>query len=253
MEKAAVKKFIKILDILYQEYQKKHLNKKVGLFVSGGIDSSIIAYFTNKYFKDLTLLTLHSKKATDLEFVKILNRKLKRKLIIVELDEKNISKVKEKVFEILKIAGLKIDNTQISLACAFYLLCQKAKEEKINIVFTGQGPDILLAGYHKYQNISNKSLNEVIKKDLKLIEIDKKRDVAIASHYDIQLINPYLEKGFINFSLKIPSNLKINKIDGERFEKYLSRKVGKKLQLPEEIILRHKKALQYSTRIRKFI
>lgn len=251
-EKIFIKKYQQILENLFQDYQKKIANQKTGVFLSGGIDSSIIAYFTSKFFKNPVFFTLGGEKSLDLNYVKIINNFLKQKLITVNFNQQKINKIKSDVIKILEKNNLAINPTQISLACAFYLLCQKTKEENIKIIFTGQGPDILLAGYHMYQNISLEKLNEKIKNDLPFLEVDKKRDQSIADIFEIKLINPYLEEEFINFSLELPARLKINKISGETYEKYLSRKVGEDLKLPKEIILRHKKALQYSTKIRKY-
>jgi hypothetical protein len=54
-----------------------------------------------------------------------------------------------------------------------------------------------LAGYHKYKNISKNNINEEIKKDLPLLEIDKKRDSGVAKFFNIKLVNPYLEKDLL--------------------------------------------------------
>jgi asparagine synthase (glutamine-hydrolysing) len=248
-----INQYLTILDNLYNKYINLFQNKSIGIFVSGGIDSSIIAYFTSKYFKNVTFITLHSKNAVDLNYVNILNNFLKQKLIVTEFDEINLKKIKKDIFKILSQNKIEKNSTQISLACAFYLLCQKAKEQGIEVIFTGQGPDVLLAGYHMYQKISLENLNEKIKSDLYFLEIDKKRDNAVAQFFALKLINPYLENQFINFALKIPPEFKISKIGSQTYEKYLSRKVGEYLKLPQEIILRHKKALQYSTKIRKYI
>lgn len=247
------KRFVEILEKSFKNYQKKFSSQKVGVFVSGGIDSSIIAYFTSKYFKKITLFTLNTKEAKDLPFVKLLNQKLKQKLIVINFDEEVILKIKKLVSESLKENGIETTPTQISLGCAFYLLCQKAKNEKIAIVFSGQGPDVLFAGYYRYKNFPLAKLNEKIKTDLFLLKKDKTRDESIANFLNIQLIHPYLEKEFVDFALKVPPELKIGKIKNEIYEKYLCRKVGERLDLPKEIILRHKKALQYSTKIRKYI
>ncbi|MCX7956255.1 MAG: asparagine synthase-related protein [Patescibacteria group bacterium] len=252
-EKQLIQKYQQILNNLFLNYQKNINNKKIGVLLSGGIDSSIIAYFTNEYFKNPTFFTLHSKNALDLEYVKILNKKLKQKLIIVEFDENKILKIKNKIIEIIKKNNLPQEPTHISIAGGFYLLLKKAKKENIDYIFTGQGPDILLAGYHMYEKISLENLNKKIVDDISLLEIDKKRDGAIADFFQIKLINPYLEKEFIDFSLKIPPYFKINKINNEIYEKYISRKLAEKLNLPKEIIFRHKKAFQYSTKIRKYV
>lgn len=251
-EKIFIKKYRQILKNLFQDYQKKINNQKTGVFLSGGIDSSIIAYFISKYFKNPLFFTLNSKNALDLEYVKILNNYFKKQLIVVNFDDKKVNNIKEEVIKVLKNKKIPINPTQVSLACAFYLLCKEAYDKKVKFIFTGQGPDILLGGYNMYKNISLQNLNEKIKNDLPLLEIDKIRDQSIADIFKIKLINPYLEKEFIEFSLVIPPELKINKINDKFYEKYLSRKVGEYLKLPKEIILRHKKALQYSTKIRKY-
>lgn len=252
-EKKIIKKYKQILENLFQNYQKKINNQKVGVFLSGGIDSSLIGYFTSIFLKNILFLTLTSKEGLDLQYVKILNNHLKQKLIIVNFDNKKVNQIKNKVIKVINSKNIPINPTQLSLASAFYLLCEEASKNKIRFVFTGQGPDILLGGYHMYQNLPTEKLNEKIKNDLILLETDKIRDQSIADIFSIKLINPYLEKEFVDFSIDLPAEFKINKINNEIYEKYISRKVGECLNLPKEIILRHKKALQYSTKIRKYV
>ena len=254
MEKKLIEKYINLLHQFYQKYQKEIREREVGVMLSGGIDSSIITYFTASYFPKTLFFTLASdEKSEDVFCAKILAKKLKKNLEIIFYHKEDVSKIRKKVEEILIKNKVGINPMQIALASAFFLVCQKAKEKNIYFLFTGQGPDILLAGYHKYKNIDKEKLNKEIKKDLPLLEVDKKRDGGVSNFFQIKLINPYLEKDFVDFSLEIPENLKINLINNEVYEKYLSRKVGEFLQLPKEIILRHKKALQYSTKIIKKI
>ena len=254
MEKQLIKKYLDLLHQFYQKYKKEIGERTVGVMLSGGIDSSIIAYFTHLYFKKTSFFTLASdEKSKDIFYAQILAKKLDKKLEVIFYQKEDILKIKNKILEILKKNKIEINPMQEALSSAFFLVCQKVKEKNIEFLFTGQGPDILLAGYHKYKNIPKNNINKEIKKDLPLLEIDKKRDRGVANHFQINLINPYLEKDFIDFTLEIPENFKINLINGEVYEKYLSRQVGKSIKLPEEIVLRHKKALQYSTKIIKKI
>jgi asparagine synthase (glutamine-hydrolysing) len=254
MEKRLIKEYLNLLHQFYQKYKKEIEEKEVGVMLSGGIDSSIIAYFTHLYFKKTSFFTLSfDEKSDDLFHAQILAKKLDKKLEVIFYQKEDILKIKNKILEILEKNKVEINPMQKALASAFFLVCQKVKEKNISYLFTGQGPDILLAGYHKYKNISKNNINEEIKKDIPLLEIDKKRDSAVAKIFNIKLVNPYLEKDFVDFTLEIPEDFKINLISGEAYEKYLSRKVGKFLKLPKEIILRHKKALQYSTKIIKKI
>lgn len=253
MENKIISDYINLLDQITAQIKKKVGEKKVAVLVSGGIDSSIIAYFVQKHFSKTYLFSLGTKKNSDFYFVDILNNFLKKPLKKVEVEEKEVKTKKPLIFDILRKNQIKVDETQVSLALSFFLVLDEVKKNKIKYVFTGQGPDILLAGYHKYEKIPVEKLNEEIKKDLPLLEVDKKRDQSIASYFNLKLINPYLDPHFVEFSLKIQPKFKKNLLKNEFYEKYISRKVGERLKLPKEIILRHKKALQYSTGIRKII
>ncbi|GIW64597.1 MAG: hypothetical protein KatS3mg092_0530 [Patescibacteria group bacterium] len=76
---------------------------------------------------------------------------MKKNLIIVDFDKEKLEKIKPTVLKILTENKIETNPTQLSLASALYFLCEKAKQEKTKIIFTGQGPDILLGGYHMYQ------------------------------------------------------------------------------------------------------
>ncbi len=253
MENQLINDYINLFDQIFTFYQNRIKNQKIAVLVSGGIDSSIIAFFCKKYFPQTTLYSLTTSKGLDKKYVQIIAQSLNLPLKEVVVDESDIKNSINLVNTILTKNQLKIDRVQLSLAISFYLVLRKIKDDEIKVVFTGQGPDILLAGYHMYQNILLADLNLKIKNDLPLLEVDKKRDIAVANFFNLRLINPYLENKFIDFALKVPPELKINFINDKKYEKYLSRKVGERLGLPKEIIFRHKKALQYSTGIVKYL
>lgn len=253
MESRIISDYINLLKKIINKIKNKINDEKVAVLVSGGIDSSIIAYFVKDLFKNCYLFSVGTVDNADFYYVDLLNNFLNNPLKKIIVSEKEVNKAKKTILLILKKNNLPDDITQISLAVSFFLVLQEINKDKIKYVFTGQGPDILLAGYHKYKNIPLNQLNPQIKKDLSLLKIDEKRDQTIADYFNLKLMNPYLTKEFIKFSLSIPPQLKRNKIDNEVYEKYLSRKVGKRIGIPKEIILRHKKALQYSTGIRKLL
>ncbi len=247
--------YINILDNIFNVYKKEINDKQIALILSGGIDSSIIAYFLNKHFnnKKIIFFTLAKENNDDFFYAQKISQHFNLPINFINFNDKLITNIKDKILKILNKNFLEINSINLSLATGFYFLFEKIKEQGISCVFTGQGPDILLAGYHKYKNTPLEKLNDEIKKDLKLLDIDIKRDNSIAKENNIKLFNPYLENFFVKFCLEIPSEYKINKINNEIYEKYLSRKVAEKINLPKEIILRHKKAFQYSTKIIKFI
>ncbi len=249
MEEGILKKLNKIV----KNFKAKLEEQKVGIFVSGGIDSSIIATLVFKNFKNATLISLETKYSKDKPYVELLSKFLKTKPVFYKAEKEEIEKAKPKIEKILKEKRIEPLKVHLPIATSFYFLCKKANELGIKHVFTGQGPDILFAGYHKYEKVPLDKLNKEIEKDLPLLEIDKRRDNATAKIFGIILYNPYLEKEFVNLALKIPAEEKIKFIQGKRVEKWIMRKLGEKLGLPKEIIWRPKKAIQYSTGVSKMI
>lgn len=244
-----LEQYQRVLDKLFTGYVKRTGNKRIGVIASGGIDSSIISCFVHKYFPNFDLITLHTAKGVDLPFLKLLAQKLNKEPIVIEINKKKVVDIEKEVEELLINRRIEVNKMQLALASAFYFLFQEAASRKIDYVFTGQGPDILLAGYFKYRGLAQQELRSAILRDLPLLKVDQQRDGIIAKKWGINLVNPYLETEFIDFALTIPQELLINQ--GQ--EKYLSRQLGKQIGLPEEIVNRPKKALQYSTGIQKLI
>lgn len=232
-----------ILNNLFKKYQKN--SDSPGVLLSGGIDSSTITQLINKNFNDYTILSFGTDKSKDKIFVELFCKNINKNFEWLNIDSQNISDNKKIIIDLLKENNVETNTMQISLATGYFLIFKKAKELRINTIFTGQGPDILLAGYNKYKKISVDKINEDIKNDLPLLDIDGRRDNAMANHFGIKLINPYLEKEFVDLCLKIPAKYKLN----NNVEKYILRKFAEKIGVLNEIVNRPKKAFQYSTGI----
>lgn len=231
------------LTYLFDKYQKNIDNP--GVLLSGGIDSSTIVQLMNKHFKKCTILSFGTNKTKDKPYVELFCKKNDQDFVWLEIDKENVLANKKTVIELLEINNIDTNTMQISLATGYFLIFKKAHELGIKTIFTGQGPDILLGGYNMYKQINIEEVNNKIASDLPLLEVDGKRDNAMANYFGIKLINPYLEKEFIELSLKIPGQYKIK----NNIEKYILRKFAEKIGVPKEIVDRPKKAFQYSTGI----
>ncbi len=218
-----------------------------GVLLSGGIDSSVITSYVLENFTHATILSMGTDLTKDRPFVDIVTAHFKTPYEWVFLSEKDIGEALPLVTDLLKENGIEPTEMQQALAVGYFLIFKRAKELGIRGIVTGQGPDILFAGYHKYVGMSGIDLENEIKKDLILLETDKKRDGAMAAYFGITLLNPYLEEDFVLFSLTVPAELK--RKDG--VEKYFMRIWGKERGLPQEIVDRPKKAFQYSTGLQK--
>ena len=225
----------------------EQLCPRIGVLLSGGIDSSVISTYVLKQFKNPTLFSMGTNDTKDRPFVDLFATHFKTQYDWIELTDEKINEALPLVSKLLVQNGVEDSVMQRSLGIGYYLIFQRAAELGIKGIVTGQGPDILFAGYHKYKQLSGVELENQIQKDLILLETDKKRDGAMAAHFGITLLNPYLEQNFVDFSLTIPVDLKLK----NGVEKYFMREWGRSRGLPQEIVQRPKKAFQYSTGLQK--
>jgi len=223
------------------------LFSQVGVLLSGGIDSSVISTYVIHEYSTPTVFSMGTSETKDRPYVELFSNTFPGQYEWINLTDDSIRESLPFVSKLLISNGVEDSIMQRSLGVGYYLIFKRAAELGIHGIVTGQGPDILFAGYHKYNHMSGLMLEDEIQKDLALLETDKKRDSAMAANFGITLLNPYLEDDFVAFSLTVPSEFKRS----ESVEKILMREWGKVRGLPMEIVNRPKKAFQYSTGLQK--
>jgi asparagine synthase (glutamine-hydrolysing) len=128
-----------------------------------------------------------------------------------------------------------------------------AKNNGFDEIMFGQGADELFGGYKRYEKYSGGDLERVMLEDLKNIgERNLVRDCKLSYHNGIRLILPYLRWEVIRGSLSIPADLKVARLEGRVVRKYFLRKIAREY-LPEEVVWKEKKAIQYSTGVAKIL
>ena len=231
----------------FKQYAATHHD--VGVLLSGGIDSTLITSYVTHYFSHAILFSMGTTHTKDRPFVECATHHFKKTYEWIALDETTISDALPDVRSLLTHAHVEATPMQLSLAVGYYLIFKRAAAMGVTAMVTGQGPDIVFGGYHKYKGMKKEELEREIVHDLALLETDKRRDGAMAKRFGIILLNPYLEHDFVDFSLTVPGDLKIH----NGIEKYFMREWGKVRQLPDEIVHRPKKAFQYSTGLQKVV
>ncbi|MBU2103374.1 MAG: asparagine synthase C-terminal domain-containing protein, partial [Candidatus Omnitrophica bacterium] len=176
-----------LMDDIFSKYRKqKNAKEKVGVLVSGGIDSSIVAHYCKKYFpKQTVLFSFGTPISKDRPYVDLLQKHLDLPLIWLSINQDLITTSFNIVKKLLETINLSNSLMHLSLAAGYFLICQTSAQAGIRDIFTGQGPDVIMAGYSKYKRLMNQEAgnNELIKqaiiKDLDNLEIDKTRDNAM--------------------------------------------------------------------------
>jgi asparagine synthase (glutamine-hydrolysing) len=225
------------LAALIQKAVQKVIADDIAILLSGGIDSSLLAYVASKQ-KSIVAYTVGVENSYDFKAADSAARLLginANKVIIKEKD------VNEGIIELINIDPSQ-DALELSFNLPLYFVCKSAKEK---ILLTGQGSDEVFGGYKKYKTEPmrmkedlNKVLNSTIVKEIK-----------IANYFKKDLKTPYLDPEILAFSKSLPDSDKISSDS----EKIILRKAAIILGLPEEIAARKKKAAQYGSGINKIL
>ena len=195
---------------------KKNLisDTKVGIFLSGGIDSSIIAIIAKKFNKNIQAYTSFfspnnkfKKFNEDYKYSQKLCKEFKIKLNKVVIDEKDLA---QKKILISAIKLLDEPNANLNFFNSF-LQSRHAKKDNCKVILTGDGADEIFGGYERYQKtfIAEKfSFLNLFFKKIKRINNLKSNEVAKFFYNNINLNNS--KQFFSNdFYIKMKSTKKI--------------------------------------------
>ncbi|MEM2138720.1 MAG: asparagine synthase-related protein [Candidatus Woesearchaeota archaeon] len=220
-------------------------NKKFGIFFSGGVDSTLIAYLCKKFNANFICYTVGFKGSKDLQESKKIsnfygfNHKTKE----ISLDEA------EKLFKkIAKILGNELNIVNLGVGSVELAAIELAEKDNIDIFFGGLGSEEIFAGYQRHEKAQN--INEECWNGLKtMYERDFKRDFLISKEKNVSFLTPFLDDSLIIEAMKISGNLKIK----NNHKKYILRKTALSLGLKEDFAFRQKIAAQYGSNFDKAI
>lgn len=228
--------------------------KKAAVVYSGGIDSSLVSLTAFNQKAKITTFTIGFPQSHDYQFVKSIRKTLPFPSLLKKLSLAQISQYLPTVKKLLLKAKIEPNLMQISLAAGLFLALKEIKKRGFRLVLSGQGADELFAGYFHALNIPLNQINRRCQEEFqRLKNTDFKREKAIADYFSVKMRYPFCDPELVNFALKIPAFWKLKKEKGDFGRKFILRKLGQEIGLPEAIINRPKKAFQYSCGIQKAI
>lgn len=218
--------------------------KQFGIFLSGGLDSSIIASIVSKYADNVIYYTLGN--TEDLSYVYLLAKQLgiENKIKNVELPISiELSELIDKVVYHTESYNPSI----ISNGLATYLLSAEAHKDNLKVVLSGEGADELFCGYPVSKNV-----NEWFEKRVELIENMhftelRRLDLASMAH-TIEIRCPFLDRKVYSVS----NECKLVDLISDFQGKQILRKAFKD-DLPNEILGRNKMSFDVGSGIRKMV
>lgn len=207
-------------------------------FLSGGVDSSLVAYYLSRVAEDLTAVTITGK---DVAFAQ-------RVIAVTGTDHELISITDESWQELKSIYPRREYNASFydltnSLFVPNLVLCSFVRDHGGQVAFGGAGSDEIFASYNRHlQYMSDISYaTRQIMDDCHVFLLEAIHLASVLT--GVTCHSPFFDREVIDFALALPDELKIR----NSVEKWIVRKVAERY-LPKEVAWREPGPLQVTTR-----
>lgn len=229
---------LRIRDTLERAVEKRLMSDvPLGAFLSGGLDSSIIAAIAKQRLGELHTFSVGIEGSRDVEAARVVADhigSIHHEYCITPDD------IKRHLPEIIYYLE-SFDQDLVRSAIPCYFVSQLASQE-VKVILTGEGADELFGGYTYYQDFDNTMpLHEELYRSVcSLHNVNLQRVDRLTMAHSIEGRVPFLDLEMIELGQEIPTKLKLRgDQNGTRTEKWILRKAFEHL-LPEEIVWRKK-------------
>ncbi len=213
-------------------------NKKFGVLLSGGVDSSFIALMLKKLGHKFPCFSVGISGSKDLSAAKFAAAKLKLRLFSKEY---TIAAAEKIIREAVKL--LKTDNpVTIGIAATEIAALRLAAANKVHYLFNGLGSEEIFAGYQRH--VISKDINAECWAGLRAMwQRDFLRDFAVSAKFKATALTPFLDKSVIVAAMRAKPEWKIYNSE----KKLVLREIAAAAGLPKDIAFRPKLAAQYGS------
>lgn len=221
----------------------------VGIILSGGLDSSLVATLVSRLHPDCTAFTVGTAGSEDLEFARRLAGDLGMRHEVVEVAPRRIRAAQ--VREAVRVSEATEYGDAINAVVSMEVFAA-VHRCGIKVVLTGDGSDELFGGYAMYQDVDEATTRQLfLHKIRQLSRTELQRVDRTSMGQCVEARVPFLDLDLLLLAMRIPVSLKVR--DG--YEKWVLREAFRD-DLPDYILARHKNPMSHSSglheRIRLF-
>ena len=239
------------LQVLLEESIRRRVQglKEVAVAFSGGLDSSLVAFLASKCGVKVNLLHVSLENQAETEEAIAAADALNLPLQVHLFKDSDVEKTLPQVVDLIE----EPDPIKASIGVPFYWAAEKAAEAGFRVVLAGQGADELFGGYQRYVNEYCKDGSEKVRRTMfkdvvGIYESNLERDLKITGFHDVELRLPFASFEIAEFALTLPIECKIEP-KPDTLRKLVLRKVALNAGMPNSVVDKPKKAVQYSTGI----
>ena len=227
----------KVFKDLYNALEESCNSCKSNLIsLSGGLDSTIIAYFLKQRKPNTVAVIAEDFVSTDLTYCQMVSKEMQLPLAIYNVKTAEILEAVEETIKILK----NFNDIEIRNNVVMYLAIKWAKENGEKSIITGDGADELFAGYSFLINKLEDKLEAEIKRVCSVMHFPTQE---IGKALGIGIESPFLNDAVVKLAEKIPANLKVKNEKEKRHGKWILRKIFEEY-IPQQIAWREKSPMQ---------
>jgi asparagine synthase (glutamine-hydrolysing) len=227
----------------------------VVLGYSGGIDSGILASLLAAKKYRVRLLGLGRKGSSDLKAISLIKESSQSELDpdMISIERSDIERAAQAVSRLVQVSNL----SHFEDCTAFWLLAENvASFPEFSSILSANGPDELFCGYDRFRRILDSDGYPAVESEI-MSALNKASDLSrqvsrVLSEFGFGISEPFLSENFRRASLEIPFQFKIL-VGNDLLRKRIWRCFGRSLGLPEEIVTRPKKAMQYGMGIHAIV
>jgi len=224
-------------------YNRVDFKYSTGCLLSGGLDSSVIAYLAKKAYWEkfknqqrIKTFSLGVEGSSDLKLARLMSKHINSEHYEVKINLQQLVDILPEVIYYLE----SFDPSLVRSAASNFIISKYAHNKGIQVILSGEGGDEIFCGY---RHLKNNSSEELFAGQMECIKALHNNAVLRLDRmnmcHSLKVIAPLISEELLSYSMKIPGKYKIKEEDGQLIEKWIFRKAFEKV-LPESIAWRTK-------------